>query len=76
MGYDSRDCRPLEHYTDKYNEKTWKNVPKSGLPADIWGKSCDYANKWIWENGGEIWDVSHSQCGSFPYKDLNEALNG
>ena len=57
----------------RQSEKVWV---LRYMPKDIWGKAYDKANEWIWANGGEIWDVSHSQCGSFPYKDLDEALNG
>jgi len=77
MGFDSRDARPKKHYIDGYRERmNLISASKSGLPADVWGKGYDYANKWIWEHGGEIWDVSHSRCGSFPYKDMDEVLNG
>ena len=77
MGFDSRECRPKDHYVEGYRDRMG-GVPKArcGLPADVWGKGYDYANKWILENGGKIWDVSHSQSGSFPFKDLDEVLNG
>jgi len=76
MGFDSREPRPKEHYIEEYCKNNRKVEPYSGLPNGIWGKAYDYANEWIWEHGGEIWDVSHSRCGSFPYKDLDEVLNG
>jgi len=71
MGFDSRNPRPKEHYCKNY---TIGNKPGDSLPKDIWGKAYDYANKWIWEHGGEIWDVSHSKSGSFKYKDLKDIL--
>lgn len=76
MGFDSRDPRPTEHYCADYCARGRKMTGYSSLPEDIWGKAYDYANTWIWANGGQIWDVSHSKCGSFRYKDLDEILNG
>jgi len=67
MGFDSRDPRPAEHYMNGYCEMGKKKIGDS-LPEGVWGKAYDYANEWIWMHDGEIWDISGSGCGSFPYK--------
>ena len=76
IGFDGRHPYPHNNYRDDYMERVTSRRMDGYMPKDIWGKAYDKANEWIWENGGEIWDVSHSQCGSFQYKDLDEVLSG
>jgi len=76
IGFDSRDPLGHENYREDYMDRVKVKRWGTYYPNDQWGVAYDYANKWIWANGGEIWDVSGSKCGSFEYKPLEEAING